>query len=1258
MPSPAAAIAAIIIVIFLASALTKIYPQISPSNQVIAGSIFPTQGSSVCSNNPFPKFEPAAVYEPINAPAGKGGYTTNLLAGSLLANAKTNFVFRGYFWWNQCPGWWPWTVASQVGGNSNIPCTYQGHLQSLSALSDYIKLLKQKNPNLIFAGGITTSHLESKDIWANGTVVGSNYDSMCAHTPKGEIIDFYNGCIANFSNPQWRQFVIGWANKIVDAGVDAIWFDQICMYEKLMMNKGVGDVDDVLSDCANNFAEIAQAVRLHASQSGRTVLVAFNWNAEGISSLYNKGHGNGLNLLFQNVDYVMASTNPADFNTTAPYVLTEDWPTVKKAVGNLPVITYLDWSGQCDWCQLYKFAQLSKQNQINYLTDVDAGTKKNGIIFAYPMWGGSDQMYTDRYDSVRDGTYDTIAQLSNSTIPCSTTSTTTTISTTSTTTPLATSSTTTTTTAPPKQRISVSYIDITTKASDDRDAIQLLTPIQPDYIWRAYWKWGGTSDAQHQAYKQKIAEIKNAIPGVNVGGFLPLQFLSNGNNADTWPNGSVISNADFKSMILYGGDGNPIPDYAGYYPDPRSKLFQDYLADWAKKEKEAGVDIMHFDGQGIVISAAYTHGAITNLHAFDESFKTIFERTGKEAGLSVESNNPPIGSTNLTQYGFYSVWSNQDIIDGQLWKEDLNKPFTLHENYTRVKEDMKILYGKEIPLNVHLDYAAGSSNSPLSKFAALSIEDKKAFMKMIDADTKANGASFIYPVYGGDYVNPNNPLDRGKFDSVEQGIYDTIVELATSQQPITTTTSPTTTTTTIQNNCNSLCQNQGYSSGSCTGWFGYCSSNEINAGQDNCGWFRKCCCSGRQTTTTTLPTTTSTVPQKDLYDPFPDNDNAYGFYCVLNKPKLYGFKYSIWEFQKTKKYKSVFELFSDSEKYENHKCDFPDGCPADELQFDKNILDIRSPLPSASLRRSESLILLNIDYPEKSLYLNLTLKRGPIHYWSSNNFDSMDSVLEGKITLNGSASDVKGLCTFAHWYTTEDFRFSNKMSFYDEVFWNWSYSSDVWIVTSLKNVTTYYTGGTTLTDGNHKLFQPSQIIFNYSETTPEGAPKGWTVITESGLSYKSKVLSTNSPPIVNLNGTQIALNLFLTSSELSLNGKVYYGFGLTEFPAPTSATTTTISQTTTTTIPTATSTTVPTTTTPQTSSSTITPVTSTTITSTTATFATLITTTTINSGTTTTPQTASSTTTTTITPPAQPCKTYDIPCWIGYFILRIFGLMK
>jgi len=102
----------------------------------------------------------------------------------------------------------------------------------------------------------------------------------------------------------------------------------------------------------------------------------------------------------------------------------------------------------------------------------------------------------------------------------------------------------------------------------------------------------------------------------------------------------------------------------------------------------------------------------------------------------------------------------------------------------------------------------------------------------------------------------------------------------------------------------------------------------------------------------------------------------------------------------------------------------------------------------------------------------------------------------------------------------------------------------------------------------------------------------------------------------------------------------------------TTATSTTTASTTATTIPMTSSTTTQqtssTTTTPQATSSTTTAATTSSTTSSSST----------TTSTTTTYSTTSSLISTTISTPAQPCRTYDIPCWIGYFILRIFGLAK
>jgi hypothetical protein len=72
MPSPAVTIAAIIIVIFLASALTKIYPQISTSNQIIEGSIV--------SNTQYTSLEQDALVINKTGVAGMDWFVHNRLA--------------------------------------------------------------------------------------------------------------------------------------------------------------------------------------------------------------------------------------------------------------------------------------------------------------------------------------------------------------------------------------------------------------------------------------------------------------------------------------------------------------------------------------------------------------------------------------------------------------------------------------------------------------------------------------------------------------------------------------------------------------------------------------------------------------------------------------------------------------------------------------------------------------------------------------------------------------------------------------------------------------------------------------------------------------------------------------------------------------------------------------------------------------------------------------------------------------------------
>jgi len=342
-------------------------------------------------------------YEPINAKASDGR-----AAVDLLIPMKTDFILRGYFKWGSCLDWYPW-----VG----LHCTYQEHLKSLSELSNLISQLKRERPNLIFGGVITFSHVDPKDTYADGTLIGDDWKQMAFYNKNGKLIDFSGGYVADIASPLWRKWITGWAEKMVDAGVDSFFFDQHFMAAEFKIKQGA-DMLSTAIEYEKYYMEIVNEVRAYAASKNRTVLISFNWGADVIKKVGSLPNGiKTLKIMYDEMDYVVASTNPRDFNTTPP-TLTEDWPSVKSTLAaagvNLPIVTFLDSSGKCDWCQLYKFAQLSKQDQINYLTALYDDTKANGILFAYHVWGGEDKLVPSRYDSVKYGTYDAMLEFAKS----------------------------------------------------------------------------------------------------------------------------------------------------------------------------------------------------------------------------------------------------------------------------------------------------------------------------------------------------------------------------------------------------------------------------------------------------------------------------------------------------------------------------------------------------------------------------------------------------------------------------------------------------------------------------------------------------------------------------------------------------------------------------------------------------------------------------------------------------------------------------
>jgi len=328
------------------------------------------------------------------------------------------------------------------------------------------------------------------------------------------------------------------------------------------------------------------------------------------------------------------------------------------------------------------------------------------------------------------------------------------------------------------------YSPTSAKASDGRTSTQLLQGANG--VMCGFLKWGITPTSIYPFLETQISNMKLSMRGLVYQGGIGTEYLLQG---DTWADGSAISQSAFNSMLARDASGNPIPFADGYLPDLASSAYRDFLVGWSKKQVDAGVDSMFFDG--IYYYANYRIYVMGQNHdqtltQYSGYFKVIADQLKSYAGskgtrVFITLNNGYGGDIKLHPY--------QDFATVSFSPQDFDPPFTPHENWAQIKADAAQAMGRPVPIVAFIDWAGSLVGTPLSKLASLSSADQVTVLRNLDASTKAAGVFFAYPVYGGDTV-------YGKYDSVKYGTYNTIVALAKGTPGTTTTaTLPGTTTT-------------------------------------------------------------------------------------------------------------------------------------------------------------------------------------------------------------------------------------------------------------------------------------------------------------------------------------------------------------------------------------------------------------------------------------------------------------------------------
>jgi len=324
-------------------------------------------------------------------------------------------------------------------------------------------------------------------------------------------------------------------------------------------------------------------------------------------------------------------------------------------------------------------------------------------------------------------------------------------------------------------------------------AVELLHGMDAGFVMRGFFKWDVTPPSQYDELKASIAELKQAVPELIYEGAVTTAFFV---RDDTWADGRPISDSEFSQMVAHDKNGNPLPDpgfpNAGFLGDLASPLYREYLAGWAEKQIDAGVDAMFFDQvYGYAHYRVETMGQDLNLVYLDyagyykmlvDELKSYAASRGRQFCAARNSGVLMSVVEGYLQHPF--LLQADDYIHGSFSTDDFSPPFVPVEDFGKIKADLTQAMGREVPIIMFIDWAGRKPGTQLSRFVSLSTEDQITVLRNIDAATKQAGILFAYPVYGGQTV-------KGDYDSVKYGTYETIVSLATGSQLSTTTASAT-----------------------------------------------------------------------------------------------------------------------------------------------------------------------------------------------------------------------------------------------------------------------------------------------------------------------------------------------------------------------------------------------------------------------------------------------------------------------------------
>jgi hypothetical protein len=346
----------------------------------------------------------------------------------IVEETRADLVLRCFFRWQpvreSSDAAMPGYPANYVSEKAKIGYTYEQY-------GDAIKQIKAAKPNTILVGAIAEQRLnqiEFNDVTGESftqaqtwdmafdpakfnltSVLGSKESVQCriakgiAWTTAGTNCALgYNAKTAaayfpDLTNEQYRKLLLSHAEKQIDLGADGIWIDML-FTQANVISKVTGNPNHPAVEASYDAAaKLVDEIHAYGLSKGRYVYVGTWWQFTELP--YSP----------PDVDFVTATPKSEEItggldeerwdNTTSE---------IKAKLGDIPVFAFIDWTDAGAPIDVFS-QKLTPAQQREFLVEADSFFTQRGIVFAYPVHGGTFPQTSKQLSFGKFGVYDSLA---------------------------------------------------------------------------------------------------------------------------------------------------------------------------------------------------------------------------------------------------------------------------------------------------------------------------------------------------------------------------------------------------------------------------------------------------------------------------------------------------------------------------------------------------------------------------------------------------------------------------------------------------------------------------------------------------------------------------------------------------------------------------------------------------------------------------------------------------------------------------------